>query len=52
MNDQQLAASVVNEVKKAVVGKDEALIKVLLAVLSRGHGVPEGRGPVQPLPGR
>ena len=37
MNDKQLAASVVNEVKKAVVGKDEMLIKALLAILSRGH---------------
>ena len=37
MNDKQLAASVVNEVKKAVVGKDEILIKALLAILSRGH---------------
>ena len=37
MNDTQLAASVVNEVKKAVVGKDEMLIKALLAILSRGH---------------
>ncbi len=37
MNDRQLAASVVNEVKKAVVGKDETLIKALLAILSRGH---------------
>ena len=34
MNDKQLAASVVNEVKKAVVGKDEMLIKALLAILS------------------
>ena len=37
MNDNQLAAAVVHEVKKAVVGKDEAVIKVLMAVLARGH---------------
>lgn len=37
MNDHQLAAAVINEVKKAVVGKDDVLIKVLLATLARGH---------------
>ncbi len=37
MIDKQLAARVVGEVKKAVVGKDDAVVKVLLAVLSRGH---------------
>lgn len=28
---------VMNEVKKAVIGKDDVIIKVLLAILSRGH---------------
>lgn len=37
MREHQLAAQVVNEVKKAVVGKDETVIKTLLAVLARGH---------------
>ena len=37
MNQVNLAANVVNEVKKAVVGKDDAVIKVLLAILARGH---------------
>ncbi|MBR4628158.1 MAG: MoxR family ATPase [Ruminococcus sp.] len=30
-------SSIVNEVKKAVIGKDAIIIKVLLAVLSKGH---------------
>ena len=37
MNQANLAASVVGEVKKAVVGKDDAVIKVLMAILARGH---------------
>ena len=37
MHEHQLTAQVVNEVKKAVVGKDETVIKTLLAVLARGH---------------
>ena len=37
MNDRSLAAEVVNEVKKAIVGKDNVLLKVLAAVLARGH---------------
>ncbi len=37
MHENQLAAQVVNEVKKAVVGKDEAVVKTLLAILARGH---------------
>ena len=37
MRENQLAAQVVNEVKKAVVGKDEIVVKTLLAVLARGH---------------
>lgn len=32
-----LCAAVVAEVKKAVVGKDEAVVKVLLSILARGH---------------
>lgn len=37
MNDTKLAAQVVAEVKKVIVGKDEVLIKVLMAILARGH---------------
>ena len=37
MHEQQLAVQVVNEVKKAVVGKDEIVAKTLMAVLARGH---------------
>ena len=37
MEGTKLAAQVVAEVKKAVVGKDEVLVKVLLAILARGH---------------
>ena len=37
MSEQQLSASVVQEVKKAVVGKDETVVKVLMAILARGH---------------
>ena len=37
MREKQLAAEVVNQVKKAVVGKDDAVLKVLLAILARGH---------------
>ena len=37
MEGNQLAAQVIAEVKKAVVSKDEVLVKVLLAILARGH---------------
>jgi MoxR-like ATPase len=37
MTDKHLAAAVVTEVKKAVVGKDDIVVKALLAVLARGH---------------
>ncbi len=37
MDELHLAAKVVNEVKKAVVGKDDVVVKALLAILSRGH---------------
>lgn len=37
MMEKQLAAQVVTEVKKAVVGKDDIVIKALLAILARGH---------------
>ena len=37
MSEKHLAASVINEVKKAIVGKDEILVKVLIAILARGH---------------
>ena len=37
MRENQLAAQVVNEVKKAVVGKDDTVVKTLIAILARGH---------------
>ena len=37
MEGTKLAAQVVAQVKKAVVGKDDVLAKVLLAILARGH---------------
>ena len=37
MNERNLASSVVAEVKKAIVGKDPILVKVLAAILARGH---------------
>ena len=37
MNEREWAAQVVAEVKKAVVGKDSNLMKLLAAILARGH---------------
>ncbi len=37
MNERNLSAEVVQEVKKAIVGKDSVLVKVLAAILARGH---------------
>ena len=37
MNGNQQAREILAQVKKAVVGKDEVLGKVLLAILARGH---------------
>ncbi len=37
MNDTRAAARVIAEVKKAIVGKDAVLVKVLLAILAGGH---------------
>ena len=37
MEDRMVCAQVVTEVKKAVVGKDEVVVKLLLAILARGH---------------
>jgi MoxR-like ATPase len=37
MTDKHLAADIVSEVKKAVVGKDDVVVKALLAVFARGH---------------
>ena len=37
MNDKQLAANLVNEVKKTIVGKDDVIVRTLLAILARGH---------------
>ena len=37
MNERNLASEVVTEVKKAIIGKDPVLVKVLAAILARGH---------------
>ncbi len=37
MSETDLAVAVVNEVKKAVVGKDDVILKALLVILARGH---------------
>lgn len=37
MNGNKQALEILGEVKKAVVGKDDVLAKVLLAILARGH---------------
>ncbi len=37
MSARQLCLQVVNEVKKAIVGKDELLVKTLTAILASGH---------------
>ena len=37
MNERNLAAAVLAEVKKTIVGKEGTLIKVLVAILARGH---------------
>ncbi len=37
MNNRDLAAAVVAEVKKVIVGKDSILFKVLAAILAKGH---------------
>lgn len=37
MNSRNLAANVVAEVKKVIVGKDAVLFKVLAAILAQGH---------------
>lgn len=37
MSETNLAVNVVNEVKKAVVGKDDVVLKALLVILARGH---------------
>ena len=37
MEGNKQALEILGEVKKAVVGKDNVLAKVLLAILSRGH---------------
>ncbi len=34
---QQKAVQIIQEVKKAVVGKDDCVAKILMAILSRGH---------------
>ena len=36
-NYQHKITEIVNEVKKAVIGKDQIIIKVLLAILCKGH---------------
>ena len=37
MEGNRVALAILEQVKKAVVGKDEVLAKVLLAILARGH---------------
>ena len=37
MNALKQIKNVINEVKKSVIGKDEIIIKVILAILARGH---------------
>ena len=37
MEGNKVAAAILSEVRKAVVGKDDVLAKVLLAILARGH---------------
>ena len=37
MEGSKLAAAILGEVRRAVVGKDEVLAKVLLAILAGGH---------------
>ena len=37
MEGNKQALEILGEVKKAVVGKDNVLAKVLLAILARGH---------------
>ena len=37
MNEAKLAAAILAQVRRAVVGKDEVLVRVLLAILARGH---------------
>ena len=37
MEGSKLAAAILSEVRRAVVGKDEVLAKVLLAILAGGH---------------
>lgn len=37
MDARKLALDVLEQVRRAVVGKDEVLIKVLLATLAQGH---------------
>ena len=37
MDAKQLTRDILEQVRRAVVGKDEVLVKVLLAILARGH---------------
>ena len=37
MSESKVILDILTQVKKAVVGKDEVLAKVLLAILARGH---------------
>ena len=54
-DEARTAAAVIAEVKKAVVGKDDILAKVLLAILARGHilleDIPGVTGVVVPVDG-
>ena len=37
MNERNLTAAVLAEVKKSIVGKESVLAKVMVAILARGH---------------
>ena len=37
MKDFEKAIAVMNEVKKTVIGKDECIVKVMCALLAKGH---------------
>ena len=50
---QPKALAVVNEVRKAILGKDAVVCKVLMAILARGHILLEdnpGVGKTRPWP--
>ena len=40
---QELTEQIQNEIKKAIIGKDDVIRKVLMAVLAQGHILLEDR---------